>query len=122
MSPSTPLARSPLSITWDLRGLLSSRTITEPAIKKQINPTVNVTTSRIRTPLAAAEPDAGEGYHKQQKPDHGQNNTHIRMLPESVARFTRRGPFANRPYARECRDREGRVVHERSLPDAIAQR
>jgi hypothetical protein len=34
-----------------------------PAIKKQINPTVNVTTSRIRTPLAAANP----GTHQMAK-------------------------------------------------------
>jgi hypothetical protein len=46
-----------------LRGLLSSRTIMAPAIKKQTNPTVNVTTSRIRTPLAAATP----GTHQMAK-------------------------------------------------------
>src|SRR5215208_5868169 len=61
--PPGPLARSPFPLACVLRGLLSSRTILAPAIRKQMVPTANVTTSRIRTPLAAANP----GTHQMAK-------------------------------------------------------
>src|SRR5215213_6200803 len=54
LPPPGPVATLPSSLSFALRSLPSWRTITAPATTKQTIPTVNVTTSRIRTPLAAA--------------------------------------------------------------------
>src|SRR5215210_9292178 len=54
LPPLGPLATLPSSLSCALRSLPSWRTITAPATTKQTIPTENVTTSRIRTPLAAA--------------------------------------------------------------------
>jgi hypothetical protein len=64
-----------------------------------------------------AERDAGEGDHKQEKPNGGQNEAYLSILLDAVARFTCTGDSRT-----ACTLAKIWVIHERPLPDAIARR